>query len=42
MIGFIAGIAGSKNEISKNTILFWETGGVRWIYYIFHIFFGSV
>ncbi len=26
LIGFIAGIAGSKIEISKNTILFWKTG----------------
>lgn len=26
LIGFIAGIAGSKNEISKNTVLFWKTG----------------
>ena len=26
LIGFIAGIVGSKNEISKNTILFWKTG----------------
>ena len=25
LIGFIAGIAGSKIEISKNTILFWKT-----------------
>ena len=25
LIGFIAGIAGSKNEISKNTVLFWKT-----------------
>ena len=26
LIGFIAGIAGSKIEISKNTILFWKQG----------------
>lgn len=26
LIGFIAGIAGSREDISQNTVLFWKTG----------------